>query len=44
MIAIDTMTVLAGDSRKAAEAIKWAEGNTALLCAEWIRLNRRGSR
>jgi hypothetical protein len=42
LVEIETMTVRAGDVRKAAAAMAWARANTALLQAEWLRLNRRG--
>jgi hypothetical protein len=42
IVEIDTMNVRAGDVRRAEEALIWARGNTALLHAEWLRLNRRG--
>ena len=41
MVEIDTMTVIAGDVRKARPAMEWARTNAALLRAEWLRLNRR---
>jgi hypothetical protein len=42
IVEIDTMIVRAGDVRRAQEALLWACENTALLQAEWRRLNRRG--
>jgi hypothetical protein len=42
LVEIETMTVRAGDVRKAVAAMAWARANTALLRAEWLRLNRRG--
>jgi hypothetical protein len=41
LVAIDTLEVRAGTVVKAAEAMAWARDNTALLLAEWNRLNRR---
>jgi len=42
LVEIGTMTVLAGDDRKARTAMEWARKNMKLLRAEWSRLNRRG--
>ncbi|MDW6020874.1 DUF4160 domain-containing protein [Mesorhizobium sp. BAC0120] len=42
IVEIETMTVRAGDVRKAAEAMEWAASNLTLLRAEWVRLNQRG--
>ncbi|MBV9018863.1 MAG: DUF4160 domain-containing protein [Alphaproteobacteria bacterium] len=44
LIEIETMTVRAGDIRRAADAMSWARENPELLRAEWARLNRRGAR
>ena len=41
LVEIETMTVRAGDVRKAPAAMAWARANIELLRAEWIRLNRR---
>lgn len=41
VVAIETMTLRAGNLRGAAEAIEWAKQNNGLLRAEWMRLNRR---
>jgi hypothetical protein len=41
LVEIDTMTVTAGDVRKARAAMDWARTNAALLRAEWLRLNQR---
>lgn len=41
VVEIETMAVLAGNSRKAAEAMEWAASNKDLLRAEWTRLDRR---
>ena len=42
LVEIGTMTVMAGDVRKARTAMEWARKNTTLLRAEWSRFNRRG--
>ncbi|MGD9617274.1 MAG: DUF4160 domain-containing protein [Alphaproteobacteria bacterium] len=42
IVEIDTMSVRAGDVRRAEEALIWARENIALLRTEWLRLNRRG--
>ena len=39
---IGTMTLLAGDARRAQEALEWARNNRDLLLAEWSRLNIKG--
>ncbi|MGH7060274.1 MAG: DUF4160 domain-containing protein [Stellaceae bacterium] len=41
VVAIETMTVRAGNLRRAADAMEWAEQNIGMLLAEWLRLNRR---
>ena len=41
MVEIDTMTIIAGDVRKARAAMDWARANAGVLRAEWLRLNRR---
>jgi hypothetical protein len=41
LVEIETMTVRAGDIRRAAEAMAWAREHVALLRAEWVRFNRR---
>lgn len=41
VVDLATLEVRAGDARKAREAMAWAAQNTALLRAEWSRLNRR---
>ena len=42
IVEIETMVVRAGDVRRARQAMAWVRENTALLRAEWARLNRRG--
>ena len=42
LVEIETMTVRAGDARKAHEALTWPRQNIELLRLEWARLNRRG--
>jgi hypothetical protein len=42
LVEIETMTVRAGDVRKAHEAMNWARQKIELLRIEWARLNRRG--
>jgi hypothetical protein len=42
VVEIETMTVRAGNVRRAAEAMDWAVLHQDLLRAEWVRLNRRG--
>jgi hypothetical protein len=41
VVEIKTMAVRAGNVRKAAEALRWAHDNVALLQTEWLRLNRK---
>ena len=41
LVEIETMTVRAGDVRKAREAMTWARQNVELLRIERARLNRR---
>ena len=41
LVEIGTMKVRTGDSRKAGDAMAWAQANDTLLRAEWARLNRR---
>lgn len=41
IVEIETMTVRAGDTRKAGEAMEWAALNLDALRAEWARLNRK---
>jgi Domain of unknown function (DUF4160) len=41
LVEIDTMTIIAGDVRKARAAMDWARANAGVLRAEWLRLNRR---
>ncbi|WP_029004722.1 DUF4160 domain-containing protein [Azorhizobium doebereinerae] len=41
IVEIETMTVRAGDVRRAKEAMEWAAQNVELLRTEWTRLNRR---
>jgi len=42
IVEIETLSVRAGDVRRAAEAMAWAELNLDVLRAEWARLNQRG--
>jgi hypothetical protein len=42
IVEIETKAVRAGDIRRARVAMAWARENTALLHAEWVRLNQRG--
>ena len=44
LIEIETMTVRAGEIRRAGDAMAWARENTQLLRIEWARLNRRADR
>jgi hypothetical protein len=37
-----TMTMRAGDVRRAADAMEWARRNTAVLWDAWHTMNRRG--
>jgi hypothetical protein len=43
LVRLDTLSVMRGkySRRDLAEAVAWAEGNLALLHAEWSRLNER---
>lgn len=41
IIEIETMRIRAGGTRDTLDAIIWARQNSALLCREWPRLNRR---
>lgn len=41
IIDIDTMTVRAGEIRRAADAMAWAHENIGLLRTEWARLDRK---
>lgn len=41
VVEIETLAVRAGDIRRAAEAMEWAESNKDLLRAEWARIVRR---
>lgn len=41
IVEIETLTVRAGHTRAAAEAMAWASLNRVLLRMEWLRLNRR---
>ena len=41
LVEIETMTMRAGDARRAHEAMTWDRANLALLRIEWARLNRR---
>ena len=42
VVEIETLSVRAGDVRRAAEAMQWAASNIELLRAEWARFNQRG--
>jgi hypothetical protein len=42
VVEIETMTVRAGDVRRADDAMAWAQHNRSLLRDAWIRANRRG--
>jgi hypothetical protein len=42
VVEIETMTVRAGDVRKAADAMAWARSNRTALQALWRSINRRG--
>ena len=44
LVEIDTMTVRAGEIRRAGDAMARARENTPLLRIEWARLNRRADR
>jgi hypothetical protein len=44
IIEIETMTVRAGEVRRAVDAMAWARANIELLRTEWARLNRRADR
>jgi hypothetical protein len=41
IIEIETMTVRAGEIRRAADAMAWAREHVELLRSEWARLNKR---
>lgn len=41
VIEIETLTIRAGDVRKAPDAMIWARSNIDLLRSEWVRLNKR---
>lgn len=41
VVEIETMTIRAGEIRKAEDAMAWARENVELLRAEWLRLNRK---
>ena len=43
IVEIETMSVRAGDVRRAGDALSWARGKIDLLRGEWARLNRRTS-
>lgn len=42
VVEIDTMSVRAGDARRAPDAMAWARANTTALLAAWQSINRRG--
>lgn len=42
VVEIETLSIRAGDVRRAAEAMQWASSNIDALRAEWARLNQRG--
>ncbi len=42
VVEIETLSVRAGDVRRAVEAMEWAALNLDVLRAEWVRLNQRG--
>jgi hypothetical protein len=44
IVEIETMTIRAGEIRRAADAMAWARENVELLRTEWIRLNRKVDR
>jgi hypothetical protein len=44
IVEIETMTVRAGEARRAVDAMAWARENTQLLRIEWLRLNRGADR
>jgi hypothetical protein len=44
VVEIETMTIRAGEVRRAQEALLWARANREILRAEWVRLNRRVER
>lgn len=44
VVEIKTMTVRAGEVRRAREALVWARENSEILRAGWVRLNRRVAR
>jgi hypothetical protein len=41
VVEIETLTVRAGEVRRAQEAMAWARGNREALRAEWVRLNQK---
>ena len=42
VVEIETLSVRAGNARRAAEAMAWAKANIGVLRASWARLNQRG--
>jgi hypothetical protein len=44
IVEIETMTIRAGEIRRATDAMAWARENVELLRTEWIRLNRKVDR
>jgi len=44
IVEIETMTIRAGEIRRAADAMVWARDNIELLRTEWARLNRKVER
>jgi hypothetical protein len=42
VVEIDTMTVRAGDVRRASDAMAWARENAGHLRDAWLSINRRG--
>jgi len=42
VVEIETLSIRAGEVRRAAEAMEWAASNIDVLRAEWARLNQRG--
>lgn len=42
VVEIETLSIRAGDVRRAAEAMQWASSNIDVLRAEWARFNQRG--
>jgi hypothetical protein len=41
IVEVETMTIRAGEIRRATDAMAWARDNIELLRTEWARLNRK---